>query len=401
MNFRSRDFLTAHSREILDFYLRAGRDERGGYFQNYYDDGRVFAHGDKHLVSSCRMTFNFYQAHQFLDARNEEERAQWLAWAEHGLAYLREAHKRVDAPGYVWTFKDYQPADQRQYCYGYAFLILAFASAVSAGEESAREDLYAAWDLMEKHFWQPQQGLYADEISADWSQVSDYRGQNANMHACEAMIAAYEATSDSRFLARSIELAEKVVLALGGKSDGLVWEHFTLGLDIDWDYNKDDPKNLYKPWGFQPGHQTEWTKLLLMLARHSDLPWLAAKARELFDRAMEAAWDDRHGGLYYGFAPDQSICDDDKYFWVQAESFAAAALLGEATGDEGYWRWYERLWEYSWTHFVDHDHGAWYRILNADNSKVTDKKSEAGAKCDYHSLNACLETLRVLRASSI
>jgi hypothetical protein len=73
---------------------------------------------------------------------------------------------------------------------------------------------------------------------------------------------------------------------------------------------------------------------LLLLERHAHLAnkpdWLLPRAVELFDAALAKAWDHQHGGIYYGFAPDGSICDDLKYFWVQAESLATAALLAAA-----------------------------------------------------------------------
>jgi len=51
------------------------------------------------------------------------------------------------------------------------------------------------------------------------------------------------------------------------------------------------------------------------------------------------------------------------------------------------------LWAYCWEHFVDHENGAWLRLLNADNSSQSDVKSAAGAKCDYHTLGACTVVL--------
>ena len=36
------------------------------------------------------------------------------------------------------------------------------------------------------------------------------------------------------------------------------------------------------------------------------------------------------------------FADSDKYFWVQAESIAAAALLAQATNDKYYWDWYDQ-----------------------------------------------------------
>ena len=95
------------------------------------------------------------------------------------------------------------------------------------------------------------------------------------------------------------------------------------------------------------------------------------------------------------FAPDGTVCDADKYFWVQAESLAAAALLAIRTGEAAPWSDYERLWAYSWTHLVDHRHGAWFRILTSDNRAYSDEKSPAG-KTDYHTMGACWDVLRAM-----
>lgn len=385
-NFRSPEFLREHIKSIINFYQQA-KDDQGGFHHNYFDNGDVFDAGKKHLVSSCRMIFNFEQSQRLFGGN------QYKALAQHGLDYLRSSHWQNERQGYVWTFDQYKVSDETNQCYGLAFVMLAFATVLKNGDESARADIYHTWGLLEQHFWQADVGLYADEITPDWSTVSDYRGQNANMHACEALILAFEATDDEMFLERAYLLAKKIAVEQADKSNGLIWEHFNKDLSINWDYNKDDPKNLYRPWGFQPGHQTEWTKLLLMLHKHKPEAWMVERAQFLFDQAFDTAWDNENGGLFYGYNPEGEICDDDKYFWVQAESFAAAALLAIATGDDKYWQRYDQLWQYCWTHFVDHDFGAWFRILNGDNSKVTDKKSEAGAKCDYHTLGACLLVL--------
>lgn len=385
-NFRSSDFLLQHMQDTLDFYDANVVDPDGGFRQNFYDDGRTFDDASKHLVSSCRLVFNYCLAYKLFGSSRYRE---LLA---HGADYLRSAHWQPARGGYVWTISA-DGTDETNHCYGLAFVVLAFSALLSRGDKAAENDLQNAWSIMEERFWQPDIGLYADECSADWSTLSDYRGQNANMHACEAAIFAYEATGEDKFIERACELAATVVVTQAGKADGLIWEHFKSDLSLDWDYNKDDPANLYRPWGFQPGHQTEWTKLLLLLHRHRPADWMQARAAELFDRAVDTAWDDEHGGLFYGFAPDGLICDDDKYFWVQAETMAAAALLAVATGRERYWDWYERIWGYCWQHFVDHEHRAWFRVLSSTNAKLSNKKSIAGAKCDYHNLSACATAL--------
>jgi mannose/cellobiose epimerase-like protein (N-acyl-D-glucosamine 2-epimerase family) len=260
------------------------------------------------------------------------------------------------------------------------------------------------WQLLEQRYWDAQAHLYRDEADARWH-FSDYRGQNANMHMCEAMLAAYQASDEPRYLDRALTLADTMTRRQAALADGLVWEHYHTDWSIDWDYHRDDPKHLFRPWGFQPGHQTEWAKLLmilepLLLERGREESWLVPTARHLFDTALAHSWDNQYGGMCYGFAPDGTICDDDKYFWVQAESLAAAALLHANTGVASYDEWYGKLWAYAWEHLVDHRYGAWFRILTRDNRSYSDEKSPAG-KTDYHTMGACYEVLSLIRAGAV
>jgi len=160
-------------------------------------------------------------------------------------------------------------------------------------------------------------------------------------------------------------------------------------------YNIDKPDDLFKPWGFQPGHQVEWAKLLLQLYAHKPEAWMCERAALLFDRAMQLGWDQEHGGLVYGFAPDGSFCDANKYFWVQAEAFAAAMRLYKLTNEARYLDDYHRIWAWSWRYLVDHEQGAWFRIRTRDGRAIDDLKSPPG-KTDYHTLGACWDVIESL-----
>lgn len=388
--FRDPGFLTRHIQDTMAFYHPRCIDrERGGFFHFFRDDGSIYDADTRHLVSSTRFVFNYAMAARRFGG------AEYLEAARHGVAFLRLAHRNPTTGGYAWLLGRDQILDGTNHCYGLAFVVLAYAKALEAGIAEAADHLEETWQLMERHFWSEADGLYRDEISADWQTVSPYRGQNANMHSCEAMLAAFEATRQPKYLDRAERLARRVSIDLASQAGDLIWEHYDPSWQVDWDYNKDDPKHLFRPWGFQPGHQTEWTKLLLILERHRPAGWQLPTAKRLFDTALERAWDHEHGGICYGFAPDGSICDGDKYFWVQAESLAAAALLAARSDDERYWDWYDQIWGYSWAHMIDHEYGAWYRILDRQNQKYDDTKSPAG-KTDYHTMGACYEVLNVL-----
>ena len=388
--FKDKVFLINHARSIMDFYHPRCIDyDLGGFFHHFRDDGSIYDSSTRHLVSSTRFIFNYAMA--FIHFKNEK----YIELIRHGISFLRNNHLNKKTEGYAWILEGNSAKDSTNHCYGLAFVLLAYSTAYKAGIREAKNYIEETYDLMEKHFWLDEYGLFADEISSDWQSVSNYRGQNSNMHSCEALIAAYEATHNQKYIDKALIIANKICNELAEQADGLIWEHYDSDWKVDWSFNKDKPDDLFKPWGFQVGHHTEWSKLLLILERHTNQEWLLPRAIELFEDAVEMGWDEKNKGLFYGFAPNGDICDNDKYFWVQAESFAAAALLAKRTKDNQYWNWYERIWRFSWKHMIDHKYGAWFRILDSGNKKYDNLKSPAG-KTDYHTMGACYEVLNAL-----
>lgn len=393
-DFRDPDFLLEHIQNTLAFYDPNIDDAKGGFYQNFLDKGEVYDTATRHLVSSTRFIFNYARAYLQFGRKVDLERVK------SGVRFLRERHVNKKSGGYYWMIKvnedSVEVIDDNNHCYGLAFVVLAYSWASRAGVAEAKNYLEETWQLMERVFWAQDSGLYRDEANGNLEQMSPYRGQNANMHSCEAFIAAYQTTAEDKYLDRAFLLAENIVNRQAALGKGLIWEHYSENWEVDWECNKNDPKNLFRPWGFQPGHHIEWAKLLLILNQLRPQDWLVPRAKALFDDVIEVAWDKKHGGLYYGFAPDFSICDDEKYFWVQAESFACAALLADATKDNRYWDWYDKIWQYAWQHMVDHQYGAWFRILSRDNQKLEETKSPI-CKTDYHTMGACYDVFGIVK----
>jgi mannose/cellobiose epimerase-like protein (N-acyl-D-glucosamine 2-epimerase family) len=384
MNFQSRNFLEQHVLDILRFYEPRARDPQGGFYHYFLDDGTVYNASHRHLVSATRFVFNGAMA------QRHTGRQQVQDWAAHGLAHLK-TFARSDGL-YAWTVRDGIIEDATVMAYGQAFVLLALAHGFSVGSAS-RDDVAAAFDRMEAVFYEPQHRAYADEMTPEGVMIP-YRGQNANMHMCEACLAAYEFTRETRYLDRAESLIERFAFELADAAGGLVWEHYDSDWVIDWTYNQDNPGNIFKPWGFQTGHQTEWAKLIMIAHHHRPQARWVDRAMALQRAAFEHGWDPTHGGLIYGFAPDKKPCDKDKYFWVQAESFASAWRLWRHTGEQEFLQQYQKIWTWSWRYMVDHDHGAWFRIVGNDGRKLENTKSPAG-KVDYHTMGACWDVLQV------
>lgn len=381
-DFTSREFLQSHIDDTLRFYEPVCFDANGGFFHYYLDDGTVYNRSHRHLVSATRFVFNWSMAHR------HTQRAPYRDWAAHGLAHLQTF--RLPSGLYAWTVQDGHIEDATAMAYGQAFVLLAHAHAHRLGLSSAQQ-VAEVFDGMETAFYSATDRAYADEITPAGVLI-DYRGQNANMHTCEACLAAYEATGEQRYFDRAVTLIERFAFELASQSGGLIWEHYDRKWAIDWDYNRNNPGNIFKPWGFQTGHQTEWAKLLLVAHAHAPSQRWVQRASELQQAAWQHGWDAANGGLIYGFAPDRTPCDTDKYFWVQAESFASAWRLYQATKDEQFLEQYRAIWRFSWEHLVDHQYGAWFRIVAANGAKLENTKSPAG-KTDYHTMGACWDVL--------
>ncbi len=384
-------FLKSHWQAIIDFYHPACLDhEHGGYICEFRDDQSVLDRDAKHIVWITRYIYTYCLAAGMLD------QPQYLAAAQQGLDYLETYQKRPEG-GYAWIMNRRSVLDGAKRCYGHAFVLLAYCGAHKAGLPGMRAKIAAAYDLLDQRFYRSHDGLYVDEYNDDWSELSAYRGQNCNMHITEAMLSAYEATGEVRYLDRAGIVASRLARDLSAHTQGLIWEHYTPAWEQDWEYHQDKPLDFWRPYGYTVGHQTEWSKLLLILERYRPEPWLLPQAERLFNTAMARAWDTAQGGLIFTFGPDGRPIDCNRFHWVFNETLAAAALLWLRTGKTQYLDWYRQLWVWCDEHFVDHDRGGWYRNLHPNNQRY-DYRSEPLARDQYHPAAMCYEILRGLQA---
>ncbi|MGE4610836.1 MAG: AGE family epimerase/isomerase [Paracoccaceae bacterium] len=386
-DFESSAFLNEHISQTLAFYEDIAVDPDGGFFNCFEDGGRIYDRDLRHLVSTCRFIFNYSLAFRKRGEPRHRDKAL------HGLAYLEKLHRQPNG-SYAWQLRNGEVIERQVMAYGHAYVMIATAFALDSGIEEARAILNHIWEFMEEHFWDSEHGAYADEYNADMTQLSSYRGQNANMHSCEGCIAAYRATGEARYLERAEALARKFTVELADQTDGVIWEHYHTDWTPDYEYNKDKPNDLFKPWGIQPGHLVEWARLLLTLDALRPQSWYLDRSIELYGKAMQHGRDEELGGLIYGFSPDGTICAREKYYWVHSETTATAWRLFCRTRAETYRKDYHDVWQYAWDHLIDHEHGAWFRVLTPEGRKIDNQKSPPG-KTDYHTLGVCWDILSV------
>lgn len=252
-------------------------------------------------------------------------------------------------------------------------MLLAGSSATMAGFSRGPALMHEALELIDRYFWLEEWGRCAEGYDRTFTVLDDYRGQNANMHLTEAYLAAHQVTGNPVLLSRATRIASHIAGRAAGLEVGS-WrlpEHF----DTAWrplpDYNIDDPRHPFRPYGSQIGHWLEWSKLLLQLeAQGVDEPWVVQAAEALFDAGAREGWLEP-GGFVYTVDWDGRPVVAERYFWEPPEAIGAATLLWSRTGDDRYADWYRRLWEFCDRHFVDHERGSWFPELDGDARPVT------------------------------
>lgn len=83
---------------------------------------------------------------------------------------------------------------------------------------------------------------------------------------------------------------------------------------------------------------------------------------------LEFGWDQEFGGIFYFLDrlghPPQQLEWDQKLWWVHLESLVALSMGYALTNHKECWKWYQRVHNYSWSHFPDPNYGEWYGDLN-------------------------------------
>ncbi len=265
---------------------------------------------------------------------------------------------------------DGSPAEPGKACYAHAFVMLAGATATTAGIDGGEALLAEATAVFEERFWDEATGRVLDEWDRAWIAPAPYRGLNAAMHSVEAMLAVGDATGDPVWHERAGRLS-RLVTDLATAYDGRLPEHFDAGWVPDLELNRERPDDPFKPFGATVGHGLEWARLLLHVEATLGTdapPGLLATSRLLLDRAVADGWSaDGEPGFVYTTDWDGTPVVRQRFHWVVAEAIGAAAALHRRTGEDAYAEMYAQWWDYVDAHVRDLGRGSWHHELDPRN----------------------------------
>jgi mannose/cellobiose epimerase-like protein (N-acyl-D-glucosamine 2-epimerase family) len=377
-----RAWLFQQANDLFAFFEKNSIDPRGGFFE-LDDEGEPLSSAGaapRGIHTATRMIHSFAIA-------NLLGRPGADTIIDHGMHFLWNVHRDSQHGGYFWTVRRDGPVDDSKQAYGHAFVLLAASSAKVVGHPDADRLLADVSSILMERFWEAEHGAAAEQFDRNWKSHETYHGQNSNMHLTEALMAAYEATSDTTYLGMAERIADLIIRRLTAHNGWQLPEHFNATWQIDRDYSGDP---MFRPYGTTPGHWLEWSRLLVQLwqLQNRKPAWLLDAAKNLFREAVHHGWDSQAGGFYYTLELDGSPRIRDRYWWPCCEGIGAAAFLNSVDDDSFYETWYRTIWNFSATYFIDGDHGGWRPQL--DEHLKPNTNPFYGKPDIYHALQACL-----------
>ena len=300
------------------------------------------------------------------------------ALVDHGLASLWGPLR--DAVNGGW-FSSVDPASRAKEAYGHAFVVLAASSATALGRPGACALLDEALSVMDR-FWDESAEMFVDEWDESFTVVDPYRGLNSNMHAVEALLAAYDVTGHPVLHERARAVVDRT-LGFAAAHDWRVPEHYSPSWEPLLDYNLDQPAHPFRPYGGTVGHWFEWARLALQV------DGLVSPAASLFAAAVRDGWarDGADGFVYTVDWAGEPVVRE-RMHWVAAEAVAAAAALWRATGRQEYADRHAAWWDHVRSSFVDLEGGSWWHELSPSLSPSA--TTWEGKPDVYHAVQATL-----------
>jgi len=335
---------------VLPFWLENSQDkEFGGYFSCLDQTGKVFD-TDKFIWLQGREVWMFAMLYNKVEKRQE-----WLDCAIQGGEFLKRYGHDGDYNWYFSVTQEGEPLVEPYNIFSYTFASMAFGQLGLATGNKEYEQI--AKITFEKILSK------VDNPKGKWTKAHpgtrDLKNFALPMILCNLALE-IEHLLDKDFLAKTIETCIHEVIDVFYRPElGIVIENVTLDGELSDSF---DGRLV------NPGHAIEAMWFIMDLGERLQRPELIKKATDIALKMVEYGWDETYGGIFYfmdrkGY-PTQQLEWDQKLWWVHVETLITLIKGYQLTGSKECLHWFEKVHEYTWSHFKDTEHPEWFGYLN-------------------------------------
>jgi N-acylglucosamine 2-epimerase len=371
--------------DILPFWQRHSVDEvNGGYFSCLDRKGKVYD-TDKFIWLQGRQVWTFASMYNRV-----ERRADWLETARMGAEFLRRFGSNADGDFYFSLTAAGEPLTQPYNIFSDCFATMAFSQYAKASGDASYADLARQTYFRILQRRENPKGPYEKRTA-----TRPLKSFALPMILSNLVLELQEHLSEEEVdqtLDRSIHEVMEVFLR---PDSGLIHE----AVQPDGSLHDSFDGRL-----INPGHGIEAMWFMIDIGVRRGDQQLIQRAIDTIIRTLEYAWDAEHGGIFYFMDalghPPQQLEWDQKLWWVHLESLVALAKARQHTDDDRAHVWFERVHDYTWSHFPDPEYGEWFGYLNRRGEPLLDLKGGKWKGCFHvpRALYECANSLQIIES---
>jgi N-acylglucosamine 2-epimerase len=335
---------------VIPFWLTRSQDkEYGGYFTCLDREGTVYD-TDKFIWLQGRQVWLFSMLYN-----NVEKNPEWLKCAIHGGEFLKKYGHDGDLNWYFSLTREGNPIVEPYNIFSYTFATMAFGQLSKAtGSSEYAEIARNTFDIVLSKVNNPK-GKW-DKSHPGTRNLKNFA---LPMILCNLALE-IEHLLEKEFLNKTIDTCIHEVMEVFYRPElGLIVENLTAGNDLS---------DSFEGRLINPGHAIEAMWFIMDLGERLNDRKLMEKAAATAVHMAEYGWDKQYGGIFYfldrkGY-PTQQLEWDQKLWWVHIETLISMLKGYQLTGSEECLKWFERVHEYTWSHFKDQEYPEWFGYLN-------------------------------------
>lgn len=430
------EMLHCIEQNILPFWLRFQDEENGGFYGRMTGDGVLVKDASKGGILNARILWSFSAAYRVLG------KEEYLLAATRAKDYILEYFIDPVCGGTYWELDcKGNPIDTKKQFYALGFTLYGMSEYVRALRQRPHNSVSEAdikrvidvclslFTCIEEHSLDEVYNGYIEACTREWGEIADMRlseldanypkSQNTHLHIIEPYANLYRMLSEEcKVKSEELKLLNdstedsvnntnsnsslstlhsslmKVETALRNLIDIFCdkilnpdTHHLDLFFDMDWTRGAG--------WLESYGHDIECSWLMHeaalvlgdeeVLAKVEPIVQLVAKASE---KGLNA-----DGSMTHEANLDTGHVDDDRHWWVQAETVVGFYNIYQHFSDETALQKALHCWQYIKDNLIDDELGEWYWSRDPQRN-INKKDDHAGFwKCPYHNSRMCLEII--------
>lgn len=380
--------------DVIPFWMRSGLIDRrnGGYSTSVDREGKIY-NTDKSVWFQGRGLWTFSR----LCSKYGCDPA-WSEAARSGRDFLEKYCVDKDGRMFFQVTAEGKPLRKRRYMFSESFYAVGMAEYASLIQDKAL--LRKAGDMFRSML-----GMYHDPSSDPYKITpKSFAETRSERSAAVPMVLISTAGVLGRCDPENSLFYNEAAKSV---AEDMIRYHMKRDLGCVLENVLSDGGFIDNPSGrtVNPGHSCENAWFLMDLALTTKNDGMMKDALQILDWSLELGWDKEYGGFLYFVDISGRPCEqlewDMKLWWVHNEALIATLMAFAITRDEKYWKWFEKIHEYTFAHFPDREFGEWYGYLHRDGS-VSHTQKGSMWKGPYHlprCLMICEELLGVIEAN--